>query len=366
MTKWKCVKCDFVWSFPAKSCIRCGTETTEVQNERYIVKAFTEVNTPSLDHTETPYQVLMLEDSDGNLLVRKSFSRTDTAVGTLIEENAKRYNLPVLGLVGTGITGKGIAQVALLSGCEVILKSRSEDALYSASKKIEQALAKRVNANKLKELMGRLTKTTDISALIRADIVIEAVTEDLNLKRAVFEELDRICKPDTVLCTNTSSLPIEEIAARLNHPDRVIGLHFFNPIPKMRLVEIVHGEKTSQRTQDSARDLALALNKFPVTVKSSPGFIVNRLLFIYLNEAISVLEEELASTHDIDRAIELGLNHPMGPFRLLDLIGIDVFIDIMENLDARLPGKYKTPEIVKEMFGKGLLGRKTCEGFYKY
>ena len=362
---WICEQCSFIWRFPVDKCIKCSAQTKEYASANHVVKGITEVLNPSIEHNEVPYYVLLLEDSNGRMLLRKSFH--NFKIGhEIIEGHITKPDLPRIGIVGTGVTSVGIAQVALLSGCNVVLRGRSDKSLNKAVDKIEKSLSKRMDVNKLKIMMSSLKSTTDISEFSDADIVIETVTEDLAIKHSVFNELDSVCREHCILATNTSSLSIDEIAKAVTRPERVIGMHFFNPIPKMRLVEIIYGDKTAQSTIDFARKTTDIFNKTPVIVKNSPGFIVNRILMTLLNEAVQVLEEKLATKEDIDRAIELGLNHPMGPLKLLDLIGIDIFHDIMITLQNYQPDKFRIPRMIKEMKDNNILGRKTGHGFYFY
>jgi len=241
-----------------------------------------------------------------------------------------------LGVVGTGIMGKGISQLLLSKGFEVISKSRKE-----------------------KTLDGVKT-TTNFGDLTSADFVIEAVSEDFEVKKEVFRELSRVCKKNAIIVSNTSSISINELAKAVENPGRFGGMHFFNPVSKMGLVEVVRGKETSEDTVKQICELASALGKTPIIVKDSRGFIVNRLLMPFMNDAALLAEMGIASPEDIDNAVKLGLNHPMGPLRLLDLIGLDVFVNAMENMG-------KTPStLVKKMVSEGRLGRKSGEGFYKY
>jgi len=363
--KWQCDRCGFIWNFFVDTCIKCNTKTKEYTPRNFTVRGITEVFSRSEEHNEVPYYVLLLEDKNGKLFLRKSFQKYEIEQD-IIESQTVKYGLPLIGIVGTGITATGIAQVALLSGCKVILRGRSESSLYSAISKIEKFLSKRFSSDKFQNIMSQLTTTTEISQLSNVDIVIEAIIENLDKKRLIFRELDSLCDKHTILATNTSSLSVDEISKATDYPNRVIGMHFFNPIPKMRLVEIVHGSMTDQMVIEATKKVALALNKFPVIVKNSAGFIVNRLLMTFLSEAVEVLEENLATRDDIDKAIEMGLNHPMGPLKLLDLIGLDVFSSIMQNLHNYNPQKFNLSGMVKEMVSKEKLGRKTGEGFYKY
>jgi 3-hydroxybutyryl-CoA dehydrogenase len=263
--------------------------------------------------------------------------------------------------------GVGIAQVAASAGFSVILKSRSRDAAQRAKKKIEKNLLKSSQPDDLKKIMGRIRPTADLHDLKDADIVIESVVEDADAKKKLFSALSGVCGKKTVFATNTSSLSVDELASAVSIPSRVVGLHFFNPAQKMRLVEVVRGAKTSDAVLDYALGFAKALNKVPVVTKDTPCFVVNRMLMPYLNEAVYALDEGVASAEDIDTAAKLGLNHPIGPLALIDLIGLDVFLAIMNNLYKRTKDpKYKPCKLVEKMVREGRLGRKAGGGFFKY
>ncbi len=277
-----------------------------------------------------------------------------------------------IGVVGAGIMGSGIAQVLTLKGYKVIMTDISEEALDKGSqhliKNIDRSISKgRLTEEDKEKALALLEKTTDMKALREADLVIEAASEKLALKRQLFEQLDEICPSEVILATNTSSLSIDELAAGTKRPDKVIGMHFFNPVPIMKLVEVVKGEKTSSATVQVVKELAEDLDKRPVEVLDSPGFIVNRLLIPMINEAAILYGEKKAGAEAIDRAMELGANHPLGPLALADLVGLDVCLAIMETLyEAFGQEKYKPAEILQEKVAKGHLGRKTKQGFYDY
>lgn len=361
-----CKKCGFIWRFPVGACIKCNEKTAEYAARSFRVKGITEVHSRSQEHKEVPYFVLLLEDENGRLSLQKSFQRY--AIGQHLNgESEDRSTKPKIGIIGTGVTATGIAQIALFAGCEVTLKSRSEESLKKASGNIRKALSKRVaHIKQLDAAMSLIKPTTDMNDLVGSTLVVEAVIEDLDAKREVFGELDALCDAGTVLASNTSSISIDAIASASNHPERVLGLHFFNPVPKMKLVEVVCGSRTASWAMELAKQTAFLLRKTPVVVKNSPGFIVNRLLMIFLNEAAQALEEGLATKEDIDKAVETGLNYPMGPFKLMDLIGIDIFNDIMDTLEKSMPGRYKHVPMLKQMEDDKLLGIKTGKGFYTY
>jgi len=277
-----------------------------------------------------------------------------------------------LGIVGSGIMGSGIAEVAARSGHEVILRSRQQETADAMLAGMEKSLAKQVERGKLTaeeqaDAVSRVTVTTDLGDLAECDLVIESIVEDLHAKRHLFNELDRICGEDTILATNTSTLPVIEMAMETGRPERVCGLHFFNPAPAMPLVEIVRPLIASDDTMAEVRAFAEACGKSPVEVKDRAGFIVNALLFPYLNNAVRLLESGVASKEDIDAAMKGGCGFPMGPFALLDLVGLDTSLSILEALYEEFKdSNYAPVPLLRRMVTAELLGRKTKRGFYDY
>ena len=277
-----------------------------------------------------------------------------------------------LGVVGAGTMGNGIAQLAAQIGCEVVMRDIEMRFVEGGMKKVEAFLAKSVEKGKLEAkekdaILGRIKGTVDMADLKDVDLVVEAVLEDLDLKKSVFKELDEICRPEVILATNTSSMSITEIAASTKRPDKVCGMHFFNPVPLMRLVEIIRGYATSDETIRITTDLAQKMGKTTVEVKKdSPGFIVNRIMIPHFIEAIKMVEEGVASIEDIDTAVKNGLNYPMGPFELMDLTGIDIAYHVTEYLYKELnkENKWVSPNLLKTMIRSGNLGRKTGKGWY--
>lgn len=277
-----------------------------------------------------------------------------------------------VGVLGCGLMGSGIAQTAAAAGFSTVARDVSDPALEKGRAGILKSLGKLVEKGKLDQksrdaAVGKLTFTTDLAALRDCDIIIEAVTEDLELKNGLFRELDRLCPPKTIFASNTSSLTIAHMAAATGRADRFVGLHFFNPVPLMPLVEVVRTVTTSQDTFDRAFAFARSLGKEAVTAVDSPGFIVNLLLVPYLLDATRALERGIASTADLDRAMQLGAGHPMGPLTLLDYIGLDTVVRIAEIMfDAYREPRYAAPPLLRRMVVAGWHGRKSGRGFYDY
>jgi 3-hydroxybutyryl-CoA dehydrogenase len=277
-----------------------------------------------------------------------------------------------IGIVGSGIMGSGVAEVAAKAGIDVVLRSRKQETADAMVAGLGESLAKQVAKGRLDEadaaaVQARVTATSDLDALADCDLVLESVVEDLGVKKELFTELDRIVKAGAILATNTSTLPVIELAVATERPERVCGVHFFNPAPAMSLVELVRTLVTSDETVAEARAFAEACGKEPVEVADRAGFIVNALLFPYLNNAVRMLENGTASRDDIDAAMKGGCNFPMGPLALLDLVGLDTSLAILDALydEFRDPNYSPVPRL-RRMVAAGHLGRKSGRGFYDY
>ena len=277
-----------------------------------------------------------------------------------------------IGVLGTGTMGAGIIQVLAQNGFEVVLRARREtsveNGIATVNKNLDKLVAKeKMTAEEKADIMSRVKGSTDINIVADADLIIEAATEEMESKKALFAELDQLCKPGTILATNTSSLSITEIAAATNRPDKIIGMHFFNPVPMMKLVEIIKGLATSDETRDVIVKLTETLGKTAVEVAEAPGFVVNRVLIPMVNEGVGILADGVATAEDIDQAMMLGANHPMGPLALGDLIGLDVCLAIMDVLYEEYgDSKYRAHPLLRKMVRAGKLGRKSGAGFFDY
>ncbi|MBM7622639.1 3-hydroxybutyryl-CoA dehydrogenase [Sporohalobacter salinus] len=277
-----------------------------------------------------------------------------------------------IAVLGAGTMGSGIAQVIASNGYEVILQDIKDECLDKGLEIINKNLARNVEKERLtneekEEILDRIEVTTELEDMAEVDMVIEAIVEDMEIKKEVFSELDEVCKDSTILATNTSALSVTELATVTKRPDQVIGTHFFNPVPIMKLVELIKSITTSDKVFNQVEEFISNIGKEPVEVEEAPGFVVNRILIPMINEAIYLLQEGVANKEDIDKAMKLGANHPLGPLALADLIGLDVCLAIMETLKEELgEPKYRPCPLLRKKVRAGQLGRKVDIGFYDY
>jgi 3-hydroxybutyryl-CoA dehydrogenase len=277
-----------------------------------------------------------------------------------------------VGILGAGLMGSGIAEVAAKAGYETLVREVSEELARKGVSRIEGSLGRAVDKGKLTAsdrdaARAKIRTTTRLEDMADRDIVIEAIVENLETKKETFGQLDRLCKPETIFCSNTSSLTITEMSAVTKRPDRFAGLHFFNPVPVMRLVEVVRTIATSDETEKAILEFAKSLGKEPVRAHDNSGFIVNRLLVPYLLDAVRALEEGVGTKEDIDRGMELGCGHPMGPLKLLDFVGLDTTYYIAEIMfDEYREKRFAPPPLLKRMVLAGRMGKKSGRGFYEY
>jgi len=281
-------------------------------------------------------------------------------------------NIKKIGIIGAGTMGHGIALVSAKAGYDVILADIKEDYVKKGLSSVEKFIDKSVEKGKMTpedktHILGRIHGTTNLEDMKDADLVIEAILEQVAMKKEVFQKLDTICKKETLFASNTSTIPITDLASATKRPDRFIGMHFMNPVPLMKLVEVIRGLRTSDETTTVIKHLAEKMEKTPIEVNDGPGFISNRVLFAMINEAIFCLQDGTGTVQSIDSVMKLGMNHPMGPLELADLIGLDVSLNILTVLyEGFNDSKYRPCPVLKKMVQAGYLGRKTGKGFYDY
>ena len=277
-----------------------------------------------------------------------------------------------ISIIGNGTMAMDIAQVCAQAGIDVVVRGRSDEKLQKAAARIEKGTARLVEKGRMTDedkqaLIGRIKYTTDLNEIVDSDLILESIAEDVETKIEMFKAIAAISKEDTIIATNTSTISITRLAASVKNPEKFIGVHFFNPATLMKLVEVIKGIKTSDETFNKMMEFCAAIGKDAVEVNDSPGFIVNRVLFPMINEAIGALQEGVASVEDIDKAMKLGANHPMGPLALADLVGNDVTLDILGILfEETGDSRYMPNVLLKKMVRGGLLGKKTGKGFFDY
>jgi 3-hydroxybutyryl-CoA dehydrogenase len=361
-----CPRCERTYAYQVDECTICrvGLEVLEQRSGRAI--AVTEVAAPSLGHEDTPYWCALLTlDGGGHAIVKRDVPvRVGETVSFGVSEQAAVHRI---GVVGSGVMARGLVELFLSREQTVVWVGRSLERLEQAKAKVAERLARVMDEDQLESARSRLSLSQKMDALSGCDLVIEAVVEEVAPKVDVLRDIERVVSRGCLIATNTSSLPLDVLAAVLEDPSRFGGMHFFNPPTRMRLVELVRAPETSDETDQRLYDVSVLLGKIPVRVANGPGFVVNRVLMPLLNEAVRTLEEGAAPAEDIDEAIRLGLNHPMGPLALADLIGLDVVVSIMDDLHNRLGDEAYAPRpMLRGLVQAGRFGRKTGAGFFEY
>jgi len=361
-----CPDCGRDYAYQLDSCTWCRIPLVRHEPASATIIATTEVVAASVGHEDVPYWCALVEAPDGSRAVVK-FDTAPT-VGAPVSFSAEEAaELAVIGILGTGTMGRGLVEFLVGRGHRVVWCGRSEERLSRSRATLLERLGRVMDEEQVASAEALLTTSVTYEALSVCDLVIEAVVESLEPKRAVLIEAEKSMRTGAVLATNTSGLPIEELASGLSRPEEFGVLHFFNPVTRMRLVETAVGSRTSSATGEFLDVFTRSLGKIPVRVAAQPAFAVNRALMPLLNEAVRELEEGVAPAASIDEAIRLGLNHPMGPLALADLIGIDVVVDIMDNLAERTGDETYAPRpTLVQMVSEGRLGRKSGCGFYEY
>ena len=362
---WYCKNCDKYWQQNVETCIFCGSPTEKIEGKAFTVISKTAVRIPSKGNESVPYFVYLIEDEFGqkqNLKLMQEYNIGDTI--SLDDDSSSKRKI---GVIGSGQMGSQIAEYLIDIGYPVILKTRSEASIDKVKAKIAKRFSKKYNEDEIAKKFVNLYVTIDYADLAECELLIEASTEDIDIKKEVFSELSKVCSKTAVFATNSSSLSIDELADITDRPDKVIGCHFFNPVPRMDLIEVVVGKKTSDETREGMLAFATEIYKKPVLIQNSPGFVVNRLLLPQINDAVRLYEAGIATKEGIDSAVKMGLNHPMGPFALADFIGLDVCVAILNVLYTESGDEhFKPAPYLQNLVNEGKLGFKSGEGFYKY
>lgn len=361
-----CPQCGRNYVYDLAVCSFCRVPLERTIASTGVALAVTEVNVASVGHEDVPYWCILAQSDDGSFHISKrdQLVRVGDKISLLreIEED-----LPIVGVIGTGVMGKSLVEMLVGRGHHVRWVSRSKSSVERARSRVLDRLARVMDDDALLSARERLVASDTPSIVADCDLVIEAVVEDVESKTAALGMVEAAMRADALLATNTSGLPLDDLASALTHPERFGALHFFNPATRMRLVETSRSTKTSDATADALEHLARSFGKVPIRVAPRPAFIVNRVLMPLINEAVRSLEEGAASAADIDEAVRLGLNHPMGPLTLADLIGLDVVVSIMDNISERTGDDTYAPRmLLRSLVAGGKLGRKTGSGFYEY
>lgn len=365
MDVFVCPACARRFRYEVPTCTFCRVDLERQVSDRATVLAVTQVTIPMTGHEEVPYWCALVETEDGTRAVLKS--PRPVRIGDEVRTDTLPDVFHTIGVIGTGVMGKGLVELLLSQGHDVVWVGRSESSLERAMSKLSDRLARSMDDAEIGDAVRRLHATSSMDALGSCDIVIEAVIEEFAEKAEVLREADKLLAPDALLATNTSGLSIAALGALLEHPERFGALHFFNPATRMRLVELALSPSTSDKAEAELREFASSLGKVTVQVADRPAFVVNRVLMPLINEAVRALEEGAASAADIDEAVRLGLNHPMGPLALADLIGLDIVLHIMDNLVAQTGDDgYQPRPLLRRLVEQGKLGRKTRAGFHDY
>jgi 3-hydroxybutyryl-CoA dehydrogenase len=362
---YSCGVCERTFAYDIPSCPWCGEALTRNVSGPSTVISVTRVETPSIGHEEVPYWCALAADTEGRRALHKL--ETEALVGQVLDTTADEGSGGRAGIIGTGVMGRGLAELLLTLGWSVVIVSRDATRAARIASAVLARLERVMDEVEIAAAGARLVTTDDLSVLQSCDVVVEAVAEDLSIKKAVLAQAEPHVRPDALLVTNTSGLELDAMAAVLEHPERFGALHFFNPVVRMRLVEISGSNQTSPDTIDALEHLAIRLGKTPIRVKARPAFVVNRILMPLIGEAIRSLEEGAADAEHIDEAVRLGLNHPMGPLALADLIGLDVVLEITENMRQQTGDEAYAPRpTLIRMVAENQLGKKTGRGFFDY